>query len=58
MYSELSTTHRLYALCVFAGIDPENLTTEWSPVTSGDSIQAELENLLQSALNDWVADTL
>lgn len=58
MYSELSTTHHLYAACVFAGVDPETLTTEWSPVTSGDSIQAELEKLLQSALNEWVADTL
>ena len=58
MYSELSATHRLYASSVRAGVDPETLTTEWSPVTPGDSIQVELEQLIQSALNEWVVDTL
>ena len=35
MYSDLSTTHRLYANCVMAGINPDDLTEDW---VSGDDL--------------------
>lgn len=58
MYSDLSTTHRLYANCIMAGINPDDLTEDWVQATTDSTIQADLETLLQSALNAWVADTL
>ena len=58
MLSDSSPTHRLYADCLFAGIDPETFTPDWSPSAPEATAQYDLEIFLNDSLAEWKSANL
>jgi hypothetical protein len=58
MLSDSSPIHRLYADCLYAGIDPVAFTSDWFPSAPEDTIQYDLEIFVQDALVEWKSANL
>lgn len=58
MLSDSSPTYRLYADCLYAGVDPVTLTPDWFPTAPEATVQYDLEIFLQDALLEWKSANL
>lgn len=58
MLSDSSPTHRLYADCLYAGIDPATFTPDWASTAPEATIQYDLEIFLQDSLAEWESANL
>jgi len=58
MLSDSSPTHKLYACCLMAGVNPSSLTKEWIMTAPEGTVQYDLEIFLQIALNEFQSDNL